>query len=346
MIGYGYAGRTFHAPVIMAVPNMKLTKIVERSSDKAKERYPSVDIVRSVEELYADELIDLIVITTPSTDHYSFAKSALLAGKHVIVEKPFTTTSAEADELIALAKKQGKTISVFHNRRWDGDYMTVREVLNQGLLGEMVEAEFRWDRYSPHVVPGRWRNSADKLGAGVFYDLGVHLIDQALCLFGKPTTITADIRFQREGAEADDSFEVTLGYHNALKVRLHSSMLFRQPGPRYALNGLLGSFVKYGDDPQEKQLIAGRTPLDTGYGEEPQSSWGVIDVQSGNLRLNGSIQTLTGSYQEYFRNVADHIAGEAELAVKPEEARDAIRLIELGIQSSKEGRTLKVDWSE
>lgn len=344
MIGYGFSGRVFHAPVIAAVEELKLTKVVERSSEKSKERYPFVEVVREARSLYNDPDIDLIVVATPSIDHYSFAKEALLAGKHVIVEKPFTTTSAEADELAELARKQGKVISVFHNRRWDGDYQTVRSVLQAGWLGRISEAEFRWDRFSPQVSARRWRDEGEKLGSGVFYDLGVHLIDQALCLFGRPESITADIRTQRDGASADDGFEVTLDYADRLKVRLRSSLLVRQPGPRYALHGTAGSFVKYGEDGQEDQLKAGRTPLDAGYGIDPEEQHGTLDAVIGGVRFVGRIETIPGGYQHYFRNVARHIMGLAELEVKPEEARDAIRLIELGILSSKEGRTVHVTW--
>ncbi|MCR2805612.1 oxidoreductase [Paenibacillus soyae] len=344
LIGYGFAGRVFHAPVISAVQELALTKVVERGSETSKERYPHVEVVRSAQSLYDDPDIDLVVVATPSTNHYSFAKDALLAGKHVVVEKPFSATSAEADELIELARRQGKVISVFHNRRWDGDYMTVRQLLRSGSLGRMSEAEFRWDRYSPHVASKRWRDAGEQLGSGVFYDLGVHLIDQALCLFGKPATITADIRTQRDGAGADDGFEVTLGYPDRLNVRLRSSLLIRQPGPRYALHGTEGSFVKYGEDPQEEELKAGRTPLDAGYGLEREERYGKLDTVVGGLRFVGSVQTLAGGYQHYYRNVAEHILGLAELDVKPEEARDAIRLIELGLISSKEGRTVHVTW--
>lgn len=341
LIGYGFAGKTFHAPVITAVPGLKLAKVVERRSDRSKEDYPWVEIVRDVKDLYADPDIDIVVVTTPSTDHFSFARDALKAGKHVIVEKPFTVTAAEADELIALAKEKGLVLSVFHNRRWDGDFMTVRNIVESGRLGRIVSAEFRWDRYNPVVTPGRWRDSAAP-GAGVWYDLGVHFLDQALLLFGKPKTIQADIRTQREGAEADDAFDVTLGYDDGLAVRLYSSLIVRTPGPRYRLNGTSGSFVKYGEDPQENALKAGRTPLEPGWGTDPESNWGTLEVMQDGLRFIGKVETLPGAYTEYFANVRDAVNGTAELAVKPDQARDAIRLIELGLISSREGRKIDV----
>ncbi|WP_168123329.1 oxidoreductase [Paenibacillus sp. HB172176] len=342
LIGYGLSGKTFHAPIITAVPDLYLAKVVERSSELSKERYPWIEIERDVKSLYKDPAIDIVVITTPSTNHYTFAKDALLAGKHVIVEKPFTAASEEAEELITLAKDMGKVISVFHNRRWDGDYMTVKQLLEQGLLGEIVEAEFRWDRFTPNAAPGKWRNNGELPGSGVFYDLGVHFMDQALSLFGMPSSITADIRTQREGAEADDGFEVTLGYASKLKVRLHASLLARKKGPRYAIHGRLGSFVKYGEDPQEDMLMNDLTPKDAGYAVDSEGHWGQLDTMAGKLRLQGSIQTLTGGYQHYYQNIADHIHGKADLAVKPEEASAAVRLIELGLQSSREARTIMI----
>lgn len=340
LIGYGYAGRTFHAPVITAVSDLQLAKVVQRNGASSKERYPWVDVVPHVQDLYLDDSIDLIVVTTPSTDHYEFVKDALLAGKHVIVEKPFTVTSDEADRLIALAREQGKVLSVFHNRRWDGDFLTVREIVAQGLLGRISEAEFSWDSYRPQVGTN-WRNS-DAPGAGVFYDLGVHLIDQALTLFGMPETINAEIRAIREHAAAHDYFDVVLGYKDGLRIRLKSSPYVRERGPRYSLHGTLGSFVKYGIDPQERALIDGGTPLKPDWGAEPESSWGTLNTSIGGLQFAGRIRTIPGSYAAYFQNVHDAIAGKAELEVKPEQARMAIRLIELGLRSSSEKKTIEV----
>jgi len=341
LIGYGFAGKTFHAPVITCVPGLALAKVVERRTDHAKRDYPQVEIARDVKELYADPEIDIVVVTTPSTDHFTFARDALLAGKHVVVEKPFTVTSAEADELIALAKERGLVLSVFHNRRWDGDFMTVREIVRGGRLGRIVSAEFRWDRYNPHPVPGRWRESAAP-GAGVWYDLGSHFVDQALQLFGTPQTIRADIRTQREGVAADDCFDVTLGYESGLAVRLYASAIARTPGPRYRLNGTSGSFVKYGEDPQENALKAGGRPADPGWGRDPEANWGTLDIMQDGLRFTGKVETLPGAYQNYFANVRDAVNGVAEPAVKPEEARAVIRMIELGFRSSREGRTIEV----
>ncbi|MDF2723851.1 MAG: putative dehydrogenase [Paenibacillus sp.] len=340
LIGYGFAGKTFHAPVITAVPGMQLAKVVQRSSSSSKERYPWVEVVPHVNDLYRDDSIDLIVVTTPSNDHYEFVKDALLAGKHVVVEKPFTVTADEADRLIALAKEQGKVLSVFHNRRWDGDFLTIREIVAQELLGRISEAEFSWDSYRP-AVGKNWRDKALP-GSGVFYDLGVHLIDQALTLFGVPATINAEVRAIRDNAASHDYFQVVLGYTDGLRVRLKSSPLVRERGPRYTLHGTLGSFVKYGLDPQEKALINGGTPLEPDWGAEPEALWGTLNTSVGGLQFTGRIRTIPGSYASYFQNVHDAITGKAELAVKPEQARMAVRLIELGMKSSDERRTIEV----
>jgi len=340
LIGYGFSGRTFHAPVLTCVPGLELRSVVERKGAASRERYPWVQVVRDARSLYEDEAIDLIVVATPSTDHVSFARDALLAGKHVVVEKPFTTTSSEADELIRLARQTGKTISVFQNRRWDGDFLTVQDVCRQGLLGTLKDVEFRWDRYSPQANPAKAEGSVP--GTGVLYDLGVHLLDQALCLFGVPAAVSADIRTMREGAGSADYFEMTLLYKDGLRVRLTATYLAREPGPRYALHGTAGSFVKYGVDVQEEKLANGGTPAERGWGTEPADMWGKLNASLGDLHFVGNVETIPGAYQAYYRNVYEAITGQAELAVTAEQARTAIRLIELGYRSHAEGRRIEV----
>ncbi|MFD2329582.1 oxidoreductase [Cohnella sp. GCM10020058] len=341
LIGYGFAGRTFHAPVIASVPGLALRSVVERSGERSRERYPWVRVVKEASDLYDDPAIDLIVIATPSTDHVRFAREALSAGKHVVVEKPITPSASETDSLMALAKAQGRMLSVFHNRRWDGDFLTVRSLLQQGLLGRPVACELRWDGYDPVFVPGNWREG-DGPGTGVFYDLGVHLLDQALCLFGKPEAIRGEIRVVREGAVAPDSFEVELTYPDGLRVLLGSSRYAREPRPRYAMYGTAGSYVKYGTDPQEAALIGGASPGASDWGRESSTQWGRLNAHVGSLRLEGLVETLPGAYQDYYLNIYEHLTAGAELAVKAEQARDAIRLIELALRSSAERRTIRI----
>jgi len=300
--------------------------------------YPSVEVVRDIADLLRDEAIDLVVVATPNDTHFELARQALSAGKHVVVEKPFTVTSQQAEQLIALAHERGKLLSVHQNRRWDGDFLTVKALLDAKLLGRLVEYESHFDRFRNRPRAGAWREE-EREGAGVLYDLGPHLIDQALVLFGAPLSVTADVRIQRDFAKADDSFELILDY-DGLKVTLKAGMLVRGRIPRFILHGTEGSFVKYGMDPQEEALKLGGSPSDTGWGEEPPELWGRLDTQLGGLHFEGRVETAAGRYRDYWVNVADAVRGRAELAVKPQEARDAIRVVELGLRSNKERRTL------
>jgi predicted dehydrogenase len=342
LIGYGMAGQVFHAPVIHSVPELRLKKIVERHGNQSKERYPRVEIVRDVSELLEDDEIELIVVATPNSSHFELARQSLMTGKHVVVDKPFTNTSAQAQELIELAKAQKRVITVHHNRRWDGDFLTVQKLIDGNVPGRLAEYESHFDRFRSQVRSGAWREEEGE-GSGIMFDLGSHLIDQAQVLFGLPGSITADVRIQRDKAKAVDNFEVILDYDD-LKVTLKATMLARQPGPRFLLYGTEGSFVKYGLDPQEESLKNGHTPTEPGWGEEPKEQWGRLNTRLGELHVEGVVETLPGCYQAFYQNVADAIRGRAELAVKPEEARDTIRIIELAMQSSREKRT--VAWTE
>lgn len=233
-----------------------------------------------------------------------------------MVEKPFTVTAGEADEHIALARKKRKMLSVFHNRRWDG--------------------------FDPVMKPGNWREISAP-GTGVFYDLGIHFIDQALCLFGIPNSIEADVQIQRENGLAADYFDVILRYNDHLKVILKSSRFVREPGPRYKLHGSKGSFIKYGSDPQEPALIAGGTPDSVrDWGKEAKVFWGKLNASIGGLHIEGRMETLPGNYADFYRNVYEHIAGNEELEVKQEEARTAVWLMELALKSHKKGRSIPV----
>lgn len=341
LIGYGMAGRVFHAPVITAVPGLRLAKVVERRADTARERYPWVEIVREVDTLLGDSGIELVVIATPSASHFELAERALLADKHVVVDKPFTLTAEQAQRLIALGGRQNRLISAFQNRRWDGDFQTVSEIVRQGYLGRLVEYESHFDRFRNHFSPERaWREQAGP-GSGILFDLGTHLIDQALVLFGLPGSVTADIRSQRAADQADDQFELILHY-DALKVTLRAGLLLREPGPRFALHGTEGSFVKYGVDPQEDALKRGLTPEGTDWGAEPEAQWGVLNTQIGGLHFRGKIETRNGDYRRYYDNIYQAIVGQADLLVTPEQAKHTIRLIELARQSHLERRTVDV----
>lgn len=338
LIGYGMAGRTFHAPVIQAVPNLRLKKVVERHTNESRKRYPWVEVVPDVTSLLQDEEINLVVIATPNISHFDLARQSLKANKHVVVEKPFTTTSGQAQELIDLARQQNKVISVNHNRRWDGDFQTVKKLLEGRLLGRLVEYESHYNRFRNYPRPNAWREE-EGAGGGILFDLGSHLIDQAQVLFGVPQMITSDIRVQRDFAKINDSFELILHYDD-LKVTLKAGMLVREQSPRFILHGTEGSFVKYGFDPQEEALKRGFIPSESNWGNEPREQWGTLITQVGGLDLEGQVKTIAGCYQSFYQNIVEVISGHAELAVKPEEARSTIRIIELAIESSEQKRTI------
>lgn len=338
IIGFGMAARVFHAPVLLTIPEFRITKVVERHRNDSPAFIPGVDVVREADALFDDEELSLVVITTPNNTHYDLARRALLAGKHVVVDKPFTTSSAHAEELVRLASQKDRIITVFQNRRWDTDFLTVRKVLEQGLPGRLVAFESHFDRFRNVLKPDAWREKK-VAGSGVLFDLGPHLIDQALVLFGPPESVTADIRIQRDGALADDDFEVILHY-DRLKVTLKAGMLVRAETPRFLLLGTNGSFVKYGLDPQEDALKAGRSPDGPDWGREPEEKWGKLDTERDELRFYGRIESLPGSYRSFYLNLADAIGGRAEPAVRHKEMLQVMRIIELAIQSSKEKRTV------
>ena len=342
LIGYGMAGQVFHAPVISSIPGLLLASIRETRPENirlAQSRYPEAQIVADSQAILADAAIDLVVLATPNTTHFSLARQALLAGKHVVVDKPFTITSAEADELISLAAQQDRLLTVHHNRRWDSNAQTLRKVVANQLLGRLVELEIHFDRFRNFLRPGAWREE-NSPGSGILYDLGAHLIDEALCLFGLPAAVTGDERIQRSGGQTIDNFTVVLDY-DQLKVTLKGGMLVREPGPTYVLHGEQGSFVKYGTDVQEAALKAGLKPNEVAdWGREPEANWGRINTDYQGQHLVGSIESEAGDYRGYYDNVYQAITGQADLAVTARQARQTIRIIELAMQSSAEKRTL------
>jgi scyllo-inositol 2-dehydrogenase (NADP+) len=340
LVGFGTAGRFFHAPVIQAVPGLRLAAIVQRTGDSARRACPGAAILRSVDDLLALDEISLVVIATPNTSHGAIAIQCLEAGRHVVVDKPLAPSSAEAAAVVATAARAGLVLSVFHNRRWDGDFLTVRRLLDGRACGRPVLFESRFDRYRPQPKPGAWRER-DQPGSGVLFDLGSHLVDQALELFGMPEAVTADVRTERDGVAADDAFDVTLHYPR-MRARLGATMLAAAPGPRFVLRGASGSFVKHGVDPQEDALRAGDTPGCAGWGEEPENRWGILTRASAEGTAAERVRTLPGDYRVYYGNVRDAIRGTARLAVTPGQATSVIRLLELAIESSREGRTLSL----
>jgi scyllo-inositol 2-dehydrogenase (NADP+) len=339
LVGYGLAGRVFHAPLLEANPNFNLAWIVQRTGDEAAARYPKAKILRDVEALFQNADVELVVVATPNQTHFPFAMQALEAGKHVVVDKPFAITTHDADTMIETASKAGRVLSVFQNRRWDGDFLTVQKILKDRQIGELAEFESRFDRFRPALKPGAWREK-DLPGSGILYDLGSHLIDQATTLFGKPRGVYAEVRQQRRGAQATDHFLVHLEYPQ-FTVLLKSGSLVCEPSPRFVLNGTERSYVKYGLDPQEEALKQGGLPNQPDWGADPESAWGTL-TKCGAQTERAKYATLPGCYPAYYENVCRAIRGEEQLAVTPRQARDVIRMIELASQSAEQQRVLPV----
>lgn len=341
IVGFGSSGQVFHGPMLNSLPYFNLSKILTSNSNTKElilKSYPKINIVNNIEDILNDKDIDLVFVCTPNKYHYELAKQILMADKNVIVEKPFTVTSQQADELIQLSKEKNKVLSVYQNRRWDSDFLTVQKVINNRLLGDIVEYEAHFDRYR-NFIKDNWREKNTD-GSGILYDLGSHLIDQALVAFGLPNEVYAEIRKQRKEAQADDNFEIILGYDN-LKVTLKAGMLVRGKLPRYILLGSNGSFIKYGIDNQEDLLKQGYTPknLDT-FGQELEDIWGELDCDINGVHFVGKIESEKGNYKAFYENIYKAILGEEDLEVDPKQSRDVIRIIELCMESSIEKKAI------
>ncbi|CAF1161102.1 unnamed protein product [Adineta ricciae] len=349
LIGFGVSGRVFHAPFVHTMSNMyELRSVVERHANEAEKIYPYIKTVRSTTELFDDPDIDLVIITVSNDLHYSLSKEALEKGKHVVVEKPMTIRSSEALELIELAKEKQLIICPYQNRRYDSGYRTIKKIIEEKLLGdEILDCEIHFDRYRPELKPGNVWRERNEPGAGIFYDLGSHLIDQTLSLFGQPQTITADIRTQRPTANIDDYFDVRLDY-GRLRVTLKSSMLVREIGPRYVLHGPLGSFIKHGDDIQEGVLRNGAMPStlneESDWGKEPVEDYGLLhtEIKDGRI-MKEKYPTVRGHYGLFYEQLYAAIVLGKQLEIRPEDGYNVIRMIELGYQSSQEKRTVPCD---
>jgi scyllo-inositol 2-dehydrogenase (NADP+) len=343
LIGFGLAGQAFHAPVIRGVQGMELVCIVERRGTRAQEKYPEVRVVRALEELLADKTIQLCVIATPNDSHFDLAQECLLAGRDVVVDKPFMPSLRQSEELVRLAAERGQLITVYQDRRWDGDFQTVKKIVESGKLGTVVEYECRFDRFRLEPKANAWRERADQPASGVLFDLGPHVLDQALVLFGEPRAVTASAFCERKTSQVDDSFDVCLEYPT-LRAMGRARIIAFAPGPHFLIHGTNGSFVKYGMDPQEARLRE-KAPdgLDWGadWGEEAEELWGTLSlVGQPSIRA----KTERGDYRGFYTNVRDAIEKKAALDVTPEQALRTMRAVMLAHKSSRERRT--VGWGE
>lgn len=331
LVGYGYGGSVFHAPLIRSAPRLRLATVVTSRRDQVA-AIPGARAVASVAEALEDPGIKLVVVVTPSDSHYAVARQALQAGKHVVVDKPFVLRVAEADELVSLAQQNHCLLSVYQNRRWDGDFRTVRQLIEQGALGTVYHYEAHFDRFRP-VVRTVWRDQPG-LGSGILYDLGSHLIDQALVLFGMPRAVTADAFAQRPEARAIDYFHLVLDY-GRMRAILHGAVLVPGRGHHFSVHGDAASFLKYGMDPQEDALVAGKT-----QGADDPANYGVLVSANGDKR---TIETVAGDYKLYYEGIADSIERGTPLPVNPIDSRNGLAVIEAALRSASERRTVALE---
>ena len=333
LVGYGFVGKVFHAPLIQATDGLVLHTVVSRDAGKVHVDWPEAHVTPETQHAFADPAVDLVVIASPNASHAPLAIAALARGKHVVVDKPFTVTREEAAAVVDAARNADRVLSVFQNRRWDADFLTVQRLIADGELGRVAEFHSHFDRFRP-VVQDRWRER-DEPGGGLWYDLGPHLLDQAVQLFGRPDAITADIARLRDGARAADYFDATLHYphHRAI---LHAGTLVAGNGLRFAVHGTRGSYLKHGLDVQEDQLRAGVVPGAPGWGVDTRAG---ERVQERDGRLVSEVaHAEAGDYRTYYAGIHDAILHGRPVPVTPQQAIDVMRLIELGLQSSEERR--------
>lgn len=344
VIGFGLAGRIFHSAVIDATEGLTLAGIVQRSGDSAQQAYPSVPVHRSVEALLAQGNVDVVVVATPNQTHAPLTEQCLRAGKHVVVDKPAAVSSSETAALLMVSQQTGHRVFVYHNRRWDGDFLTIQSLLKNGRLGTVRTFESHFDRFRPAPKPDAWREEPEP-GSGILLDLGSHLVDQALVLFGLPTAVWGDVRCERAGSRVDDTFDLRL-YYPDLNVWLRSSSLAYLPAARFLVYGTSGSYRKDNLDPQEDALRAGDLFQSSPWGVDPESTWGsVMTLGADNAIQHTRVPTLAGDYRGFYRNLRDSLLGKASQAVTLVDAWRTLRLLEWARESSERRAAIACDWS-
>lgn len=338
ILSFGMSGKVFHAPFIHLHKGFDITGIWERTQSASLAFYPGIKIYRSLEEVLADDSVELVVVNTPTYTHFDFAKQVLTAGKHAVVEKAFTTTVAEAEELKTLAEKKQLLLSVFQNRRWDSDFKTVKKIIQEGWLGEVMEAEIHFDRFKDELSPKLHKETLAP-GAGILSDLGPHLIDQALHLFGKPESVFADLRVTRPGSGVDDYFEI-LFYYPMLRVRLKSGYQVREPFPSYVIHGRKGSFHKTRADVQEARLLANEQPNLSDWGTEPVSAQGLLHTEKDGKLIREYVPTLQGNYYDYYDGIYQSLRHHQPIQVTATDGVNVMQVIEAARKSSLEKRVI------
>lgn len=340
LIGFGLAGRYFHAPLIHAVPGLRLAAVLQRSGEEAAKRHPEARIVRSIEELLAIDSIRLVVIASPNQTHFPFAVQCLEAGRDVVVDKPITPALPETIELFRMAKKCGRLLTVFHSRRFDSDFQAVRQIVAGGELGEVLRFETHYDRFRPTSRPNAWREVPGP-GSGILFDLAPHLIDHAMMLFGTPEAIAADIRIERQGFFTDDAFDICFFYPGNLRAHLHATMLCVTPRPRFVLLGEKGTFVKNEFDALEQALRREDIPKGESWVLDPEGNWGVLTVAADGQTRKRKVASR-GDWREFYANVRDALLGQAALQVTPAQVINVMMALELAQES--QARRCVIPW--
>ena len=338
LLSYGMSGKVFHAPFLELHPGFELLGSWERSKKLIKEDYPEVISYSSLESILEDKTIDLVIVNTPIDTHFEYAKKVLLAGKHAIVEKAFTSNVAEAKELAALAKEKGLKLSVFQNRRWDSDFKTVKSIVDKNVLGEIVEAEFHFDRYNPVLSPKVHKETVNS-GSGIMKDLGPHIIDQALYLFGLPNAVFADIRFIRANSVVDDYMDVLLYYTN-FRLRLKAGFFVREPNPSYVIHGKKGSFLKSRGDVQEDELKLGKKPNLPNWGTEKEGQEGLLHTEIEGKIIKEKTPTLQGNYYDFFDGVYQCLTNGKIEPVTAQDGVNVMQIIEAAFQSNEQKKVI------
>jgi predicted dehydrogenase len=338
LCSFGMSGQVFHGPSLKVLPQYKIAKILERNLRLSEVLFPQATIVKEFDKIITDATIELVIVNTPDYLHFEMAKLAMEAGKHVVVEKPFVKESKDAVQLMEIARRNNVLLTVYQNRRLDGGFLTVQKVLENQLLGRVVEYECHYDRYRNFIQEGSWKEDGDER-TGVLFNLGPHIVDQALVLFGKPEAVTAHLSVLRTGGRTTDQFDIKLHY-GAFDATLRCSYLVREMGPQFIIHGTEGSFLKMATDPQEELLKIHRLPDEPSWGKEPPGDWGKLNSSVNGLHFEGKIETIPGNYARFYTNLYESIREGAELMVKPAEALMTIQILEACLLSNREQRTV------
>ena len=347
IVGYGLAGAVFHAPLVASTPGMRVAAISvgdAARSAQARRDFPQATIYPTAQELLAAaDTLDLVVIAAPNNAHAPLGIAALEAGLPVVIDKPFAPSAAEAQQVIDTARRIGKLLSVFQNRRWDNDFLTVKRLIAGDMLGKVSRFESRFERFRPEPKAGAWRESDDpSLAGGLLFDLGAHLIDQALQLFGWPQTVYAELAQRRPGARVDDDTFVALRFPGGEVAHLWMSVMPRVFGPRMRVVGAVGVYEKYGLDPQEPQLAAGLRPGAAEFGREPREQWGALNTEINGLVVSGAVESLPGRYEDYYAGVRDALRDGEPAPVDPADSLRVIRVIEAARESAQRGELIRL----